>query len=105
MLDRPLKNSDFQNLRDRKFVLFYCAVWGLIKFIPLALLIYFFEYGIYLVIAYIIFSLEKRGFLHFRTVEESNRVFGQIDQKIHFSESTQPDLGLCRDDNAKRDDT
>ncbi|MGD9808125.1 MAG: hypothetical protein AB7E76_09345 [Deferribacterales bacterium] len=87
MLDYDI---NIQSKKDSKY--FSIISFTAIKLIIAILMIIYFEYGLYVVIGYLIFSIESNSFQnHLNTLEANfhfNKVYQNISNKNTFDEAT-----------------
>ena len=71
-----------RNLKSEAFRIFYCVFCSSWKILIAFALIRFWDYGIYAVVAYVLYALQGHSFEIFRVVEQSNKTFNKIVNKI-----------------------
>lgn len=69
-------NSSIENFKKSKN--FSVSLWVTVKLVISCFLMYYFEYGIYIVIGYILFSIENTGFYHILNNKEADIHFNSL---------------------------
>lgn len=80
--------------QSKKMKIYNDLIWTGLKIVVAVPLIYFFDYGIYIVIGYLLYSLESNSSRAYINSEEANLHLNTFNERISKLETANPSEGL-----------